>query len=72
MELDPQLILYLLLDMKISYLYGPWKHKNPSNHEIVTQCITPSRVCDLYLMYVIFGKRYTNAHNVYPYVQSSP
>ncbi|PKI73285.1 protein argonaute 4-like isoform X2 [Punica granatum] len=49
----PKFLLCLFPDRKNCELYGPWKKKNLSDFGIVTQCLCPMRVNDMYLTNVL-------------------
>ncbi|KAK4741945.1 hypothetical protein SAY87_025533 [Trapa incisa] len=49
----PNFLLCLLPDRKNSDIYGPWKKRSLTDHGIVTQCLCPIRVNDMFLANVL-------------------
>uniref|UniRef100_A0A803LRK3 Uncharacterized protein n=1 Tax=Chenopodium quinoa TaxID=63459 RepID=A0A803LRK3_CHEQI len=50
---QPEFILCVLPDRKISNLYGPWKLRSLSNFGLVTQCVCPVKITERYLTNVL-------------------
>nr|ATG34093.1 argonaute 16 [Suaeda salsa] len=50
---QPEFILCVLPERKISDLYGPWKMRSLCNFGLVTQCVCPVKITDRYLTNVL-------------------
>ncbi|XP_021724565.1 protein argonaute 16-like isoform X2 [Chenopodium quinoa] len=50
---QPEFILCVLPDRKVSNLYGPWKLRSLSNFGLVTQCVCPVKITERYLTNVL-------------------
>ncbi|XP_057522848.1 protein argonaute 16-like isoform X2 [Amaranthus tricolor] len=50
---QPEFILCVLPERKISDLYGPWKMRSLSTFGLVTQCVCPVKITERYLMNVL-------------------